>query len=123
MGGKKNIENSSKDALRGNTSSTKILIERKRKRLKDKIIRENMQKIKKIEKKMNDLKLQINILYEELRRNEEEKKKIKEKEEIQLIKMNKQIDKEENKHILVLKDESDLRKDTKTEMGKRKKTQ
>jgi hypothetical protein len=121
MGGKKNIENSSKDALRGNTSSTKILIERKRKRLKDKIIRENMQKIKKIEKKMNDLKLQINILYEELRRNEEKKKKIKEKEEIQLIEMNKQIDKEENKHVLVLKDESDLRKDTKTEIGKRKK--
>ncbi len=123
MGGKKNIENSSKDALRGNTSSTKILIERKRKRLKDKIIRENMQKIKKIEKKMNDLKLQINILYEELRRNEEEKKKIKENEEIQLIEMNKKIDKEENKHTLVSNDEDDLRKDIKTEIGKRKKTQ
>ena len=102
MGGNKNIKNSSEEAFKGNNSALRNMRERererKRKMIKDRIQKQNMQKIEKINKKQktlmkkrndlllkrNELLLKINNIDEEMCRNEEEKKNIKINEESQL---------------------------------------
>ena len=94
-----------------------VILNKKKKRMEDNIKAENKKKVERIDEEKNRInkeierkKKEIQELKKELNGKDEEKRNIQEGEEIQLIEIGNEIEKEKNYYLLALMDDIEIQK-------------